>query len=596
MDSMASSQPSKTTPKKSSSSSLPSPMKPPAVVPSPAKVGISEQIETPEKPVELPRRGRNQRVAYSVKEVKRIAQGLQNRDRQVVDGKGGRGSDDDLASLEEELIGERSRKAAKPKLPVKLPEKYEKLVEFFNCMESSIRLLRLKGATSTFSNICSSIQHLSERRFTYGHLAQLKYVFPEAILIKKVLVHDEVSCCMKPELHISLQIDAVEKNEKQNGESGYSLLRKIFRERLVEFSKVHPKEDDIPEEELPHPFNKTSPTLLPNTASASMNLVHSTLPTNTINQQQLRAPSHMPQSFQRRFSRKTPIPDAEKTHLAYTDKLTEGDPLLSINPSPVKCSSKLPFLSSTSSTWVNHEEVSNVHCQNEVNNLEETPSKVISTPASLMTSTPEIPVPKRYCSTSMVGSPPMKKRSARTKLFQTPTKQAKTKDEELEPPTPSTNNDVISFLPEALLQSVNGLFYLLIKCYLFGISVAIDIIVLLQIREKEKKTLMEKETGAAAAHRREKAMASLPDIFNLIHLLFQSGNRSTMTKQELIHKIISSHRKIVDRSEIEEQLKLLQEIVPDWISEMIVSSGDVLVRVNKICVPEEIRQRLEEAE
>ncbi|KAH7690484.1 chromatin licensing and DNA replication factor 1 protein [Dioscorea alata] len=569
MDSMASSQPSKATPKKPSSSSLPSPMKPPAAVPSPAKVGISEQIETPEKLVELPRRGRSQRVAYSVKEVKRIAQGLQNRGREVVDRKSGRGSDDDLASLEEELIGDRTRKAAKPKLPVKLPEKYEKLVEFFNCMESSIRLLRLKGATSTFSNICSSVQHLSDRMFTYGHLAQLKYVFPEAILIKKVLVHDEASCCMKPELQVSLQIDAVGKNEKQNGESGYSLLRKVFRERLVEFSKEHPKEDDIPEEELPHPFNKTNPTLLPNPASASMNLVHSTLPSNTINQQQLTAPSHMPQSFQRRFSRKTPIPDAEKTRLACTDKLPEDDPLLSVNPSPIKCPSKLPFLSSTLSTWLNHGEASNVLCQNEVNNLEETPSKDVSTPARLMTSTPEIPVQQRYCSTSMLGSPPMKKRSARTKLFQTPTKHAKTEDEELEAPTPSTNNDVISFLPEALLQS---------------------------IREKEKKTLMEKETGAAAVHRREKIIASLPDMFNLIHLLYQSGNRSTMTKQELIHKIITGHRKIVDRSEIEEQLKLFQEIVPDWISEKITSSGDVLVRVNKICAPEEIRQRLAEAE
>lgn len=60
---------------------------------------------------------------------------------------------------------------------------------------------------------------------------------------------------------------------------------------------------------------------------------------------------------------------------------------------------------------------------------------------------------------------------------------------------------------------------------------------------------MEKETGAAAVHRREKIIASLPDMFNLIHLLFQSGNRSTMTKQELIYKIIAGHRKIVDRSE-----------------------------------------------
>ncbi|KAJ0967292.1 hypothetical protein J5N97_024209 [Dioscorea zingiberensis] len=581
---MASSQPSKPTAKKPSSSS-PSPMKSlpstAAAAPSPAKVGISEQIETPEKPVELPRRVRNQRVAFSVKEVKRIAQGLQGRDKELVDRKDNRGSDDDLLSLEEQLLGDLNRKTSKPKPPVKLPEKYEMLAEFFNCMDSSIRLLRLKGATPKFSSICSSIQHLTERRFTYGHLAQLKYVLPEVILIKKVLVHDEVSCCMKPELQVSLQIDAVEENTKQNGESGYSLVRKVFRERLVDFSKAHPEEDDIPESELPHPFNRTNPILLPKSASASMNMVCSSLPANITNQQQLTVSSHMPQSFLRRFSRKTPISATEKTPLTCINEQPPHDnPLISVSPSPVKCPSN-PIMGKQSGFWSpislpssniqgKHEgAISKLCYQNEVNDLEETPVKLASTPARLMTSTPEILTPKRYCSTSMVDSPPIKKRATRTKLFQTPTKSVKTEDEEPDAPSPSTDNDVISFLPEALLHS---------------------------IREKEKKTLMEKETGAASAKRREKMKSSLPDIFNLIHLLFQSGNRATMTKQELIYKIIINHRKIVDRSEIEEQLSLLQEIVPDWISEKIASSGDSLICVNKICIPEEIQQRLAEAE
>ena len=40
---------------------------------------------------------------------------------------------------------------------------YEMLCEFFNCLESSTRLLRMKGSKATFPNICSSIQHLTER-------------------------------------------------------------------------------------------------------------------------------------------------------------------------------------------------------------------------------------------------------------------------------------------------------------------------------------------------------------------------------------------------------------------------------------------------
>ncbi|KAJ0967306.1 hypothetical protein J5N97_024223 [Dioscorea zingiberensis] len=581
---MASRRLSKPTAEKTSSSS-PSPMKSlpstAAAAPSPAKVGISEQIETPEKPVELPRRVRNQRVAFSVNEVKRVVQGIQGRDKELVDRKGIRGSDDDLLSLEEQLLGDRNRKTSKPKPPVKLPEKYEMLAEFFNCMDSSIRLLRLKGSTPTLSNICPSIQRLTERRFTYGHLAQLKYVLPEAILIKKVLVHDEVRCCMKPELQVSLQLDAIEENTKQNGESGYSLLRKVFRERLVDFSKAHPEEDDIPESELPHPFNRTNPILLPKSTSASMNMVCSSLPANTINQQQLTVSSHMPQSFQSRFSRKTPISVTEKTPLTcINEQPLHDNPLISVSPSPVKCPSNptmgkqsgfgSPISLPSSNIHGKHEgAISKLCYQNEVNDSEETPVKLVSTPVRLMTSTPEILAPKRYCSTSMVDSPPIKKRATRTKLFQTPMKGVKTEDEETKALSPSTDNDVISFLPEALLHS---------------------------IREKEKKTLMEKETGAASAKRRKKMKSSLPDIFNFIHLLFQSENRATMTKQELIYKIIIYHRKIVDRSEIEEQLKLLQEIVPDWISEKIASSGDYLICVNKICIPEEIRQRLAEAE
>ena len=46
---------------------------------------------------------------------------------------------------------------------VSLVIRYEILCEFFNCMESSIRLLRLKGSMSTFSNISTSIQSLMDR-------------------------------------------------------------------------------------------------------------------------------------------------------------------------------------------------------------------------------------------------------------------------------------------------------------------------------------------------------------------------------------------------------------------------------------------------
>jgi chromatin licensing and DNA replication factor 1 len=79
--------------------------------------------------------------------------------------------------------------------------------------------LLLKGFKAAFPNICASIRHLFElykshlfniqrianmfacnfsvydycdsvhRRFTYTHLAQLKYIMSEAIVINKILLH-----------------------------------------------------------------------------------------------------------------------------------------------------------------------------------------------------------------------------------------------------------------------------------------------------------------------------------------------------------------------------------------------------------------------
>ncbi|KAK0592847.1 hypothetical protein LWI29_026516 [Acer saccharum] len=73
----------------------------------------------------------------------------------------------------------------------KLPEKYRQLCKFFNSLDSAIRLLKLKRSMSTFTNISPKIECLTDRRFSYCDLAQLKFLLPEAIEIKKVLMFDE---------------------------------------------------------------------------------------------------------------------------------------------------------------------------------------------------------------------------------------------------------------------------------------------------------------------------------------------------------------------------------------------------------------------
>ncbi|ONK80021.1 uncharacterized protein A4U43_C01F12930 [Asparagus officinalis] len=119
----------------------------------------SDQISMPEKPIHGAPRTRNRRMALSIKEVKQIAQGLHRNTRQSSD-------QSDLVGSDTEQLATEVRKPLRAKTPIKLPEKCEMLAEFFNSMESSIQLLRMKGSPPTFSNISSSIQNMTERRFT----------------------------------------------------------------------------------------------------------------------------------------------------------------------------------------------------------------------------------------------------------------------------------------------------------------------------------------------------------------------------------------------------------------------------------------------
>lgn len=79
------------------------------------------------------------------------------------------------------------------------------------------------------------------RRFTYRHLSQLKHILPEAIEINKVLVFDEQTSCMKPDLRITLNAESVEKDRELGPETGPVDLRKLFHIRLLDFIKTHPE-------------------------------------------------------------------------------------------------------------------------------------------------------------------------------------------------------------------------------------------------------------------------------------------------------------------------------------------------------------------
>ncbi|RCV06860.1 hypothetical protein SETIT_1G197200v2 [Setaria italica] len=528
-----------------------------------AAAAAAEQIWTPEKPEERPRaRGRS--VALSVKEVRRAALALRRPEKGTP---AAAEEADELESIERELgVGAgASQSPVKRKAEVKLPESYEMLCEFFNCLESSTRLLRMKGSKASFPNICASIQHLSERRFTYSHLAQLKYMMPEAIVINKILLRDDTTCCMKPDLQVNLVVGAVESVKKQKGETAYSALRRIFRQRLVDFFRDHPEGDDIPEHELPHPFNQTRLSV-PQAAPRIVPEPSSPIECSDLNGQQAATMSHMSQSFKRRFSQRSPVSSATASTTSPLAKV-ESTVLSPLSRNSLSSSyisgSKEAQLEEDGKVVVSSTKVS-----------EGTPAKYASTPVRLMASTPDLKTPKRPISAAGYGSPPLKmaKRSARAKLFTTPTKGASSMDRENQNAAISSadsDDELLSFLPQSLLQSV---------------------------KQKEQRAMEEKETGFADQVKRHKLIASLPSIFDIIFLIYQSRQRSVMTKQELIHKIVASSPKIVDRSEVEEQLTLLKELVPEWISEKTARSGDVLCCVDATLSQAELRQRLYAAE
>lgn len=94
---------------------------------------------------------------------------------------------------------------------------------------------------SEFTDLYKYVYVCCYRSFGYNHLAQLKFILPEAIEIKKILVRDDRTSCMKPDLNISLNFSIVQTDENLTSDSAYLLLTKMFRSKLVSFWKSNPE-------------------------------------------------------------------------------------------------------------------------------------------------------------------------------------------------------------------------------------------------------------------------------------------------------------------------------------------------------------------
>ncbi|KAI3970608.1 hypothetical protein MKX01_024255 [Papaver californicum] len=624
-------------------------------------------------------------------------------------------------------VAERSKKQSSPvskpkqKKLTSLAEKYESLIDFFGSMETSIRLFRMRQRMTNFTDIKSSVECLSKRRFSYANLAQMKYILPEKIVLKKVIIQkDERTEFREYDLNINLQNFVPEK--------GVSSLKKEFRSRVMDFLKSHPEGEDVPEGLLPEPFNGTKQVSMNEaTDFPQQNPVLGSC-ISPLPQHNLVAISHLPSSFQRRFSSKDSICGSEKMNLRGTVPLGPITSDLSVPKSicihqdddsvpnmlvtrppankavlfstPVKNSSFLaacvemkpkenedcfskhvdvveeipvkvtparlmpvtPDLSTRKrvpihqkddsvdspskllrrpptnrslffSTLMKPEENENSFPKH-VGVVEGTPAKIVSTPSRLMPGTPD----SSMCKTDTthqddddsVDSPWLRRPPTNRSLFFGTPMKAEENDNSLSkyvdvvdgtpakvistpsrlmPGTPDLSKRKTDTIhqDDDSIDSLNKLHRCPRRSLLFSSTVK-------NAKAKEKSNEEERSSlylnnllGAelvqsireneiiSRAKFRKRMIACLPKVFDMIHFMFQSIKHSVTTTEEVIRKITANPFYITDRKEIEEQLTLLKELLPDWISEVVVSSGDTLLRINKMRSTDELRKRLAQA-
>ncbi|KAF6153386.1 hypothetical protein GIB67_003576 [Kingdonia uniflora] len=207
---------------------------------------------------------------------------------------------------------------------VELPDKFSGLAEFFDRIDTSINVLRIQKKLPTFLKICFMVEALTKRKLAYSHLAQMKYMLPEAIQVEKILVQDEKTPCMMPDLKIIFL----------KGSSGFGPLRRVFRARLLEFFNNNPEGSDIPEAVLP--FTQRDELVIRPSHDESPEI--STTPFEP-EELLLRVGSHLCEKTIGSFCKKKFTPEIEKTQL-----LSVPAPLLPENSDSVLPASSLPKL------------------------------------------------------------------------------------------------------------------------------------------------------------------------------------------------------------------------------------------------------------
>lgn len=478
-------------------------------------------------------------------------------------------SETEIASLTPQKTSEPLHANFKEK-EINLPDKYKTIAEFFDRMNCSLRLLGLRKKPTTFQNICTQVEILTKRKFSYRHLAQIKYILPEVVQIDYILIHDVKSLCMKPDMKISLLFDVIEGHQEK---STFMALRQVFAYRLLDFFNTHPEGCDIPEAILPEPFNQRTQNIIPKSLPVDSSI--ESQPTSEV--ELLADSSHLNPSFRRQFSEKAVVAETGKNQL-----LASLVPLLSSSD----------IVTNKDIKSKQHKESSELYSES---TIIKPPVGLICPQSSVSSSACESPYLKHRMVSDclMVETPaqltPKRSMPSCDNKLKTVTRQMGTSchmptKRSLDFSRLEDDESVLNTLDEpechkvihdTLSQTVEA------KGVQVEEEASGSVELLQKVEESNDCTGNAHEMKQRVLVTSQQVSTCLVDLVALIHHIFLSLGCFSITKEELVHKIIMNNCDIIERREIEEQIELLEKLIPEWIFRKLAPCGDLLYSIRK---------------
>lgn len=325
---------------------------------------------------------------------------------------------------------------------------------------------------------------------------------------------------------------------------------------------------EIPEDKLPEPFNQQKHDLQLNNVKQSNSCSHMQNCSGVVVEQQTAQASHISPSFRKHFSKRGSDNESRNDSQTPLESLHQLPSISDFSPSadsyemesvaliPEMVPYRPPEGQITCKPLVDVEFCSIKTAQEK----QGTPTKSAATPIKPVT--PILHTPKRVkssrdkSSVSLACKASDRPSCARSLQFEGTSKNAHI-ELQVDDAECSDVNDILS---DNLLQS-----------------------------------LMEKEQRIVELAKRKQMTKSLPKLFDRIYFLYQNPKSSAIRKGALIRYLTECHLDITDESEVEEQLKLLQEIIPEWIICKLSPSGNELYSINKALNPNTLRLTLNDA-